>query len=303
MHSDSSKILIVGGGTWGLSTCYHLAIRGCKHITCLDKWPFPSLDSAGNDLNKMVRSEFAGDLVIQQLSQAAMHAWRTDPLFKSHFHETGRLSLANSPANVPEILQLYQELSTSTHRDQVQWLDNAEEIKLLAPHLTGAMTGWKGVFNPEGGWVHARNAMKAVGDECVKMGVTFVSGTAVKLIHHASEPKVIGVECANGTKWFADKIVLACGAWVDPLIDIQGQLVAKTWTLAHVQVREEGERRKLKGTPVVFDVEKGFFFEPDHDTGMVKVCNEVRESCSSCLPSFSRTTFLSIQDSRTTDIF
>ncbi|CAF1381094.1 unnamed protein product, partial [Rotaria sordida] len=67
----------------------------------------------------MVRSEFADDPVIQQLSQAAVHAWRTDPLFKPYFHETGRLSLANSPANVPEILRLYQELSTSSHRDQV----------------------------------------------------------------------------------------------------------------------------------------------------------------------------------------
>ena len=203
MHSNSSKLLVVGAGTWGLSTCYHLAIRGYKDITCLDKWPYPSLDSAGNDLNKMVRSEFDGDPVIQRLSQEAVHAWRTDPLFKSHFHETGRISLANSPANVPEIRELYQELSKSPHRDQVQWLDNAEEIKSLAPHLTGDMTGWEGVFDSEGGWVHARNAMKAVGDECVKMGVKFVLGTATKLIYHASESKVIGVECVDGTKWFA----------------------------------------------------------------------------------------------------
>lgn len=281
MHSDSSKILVIGAGTWGLSTCYHLAMRDYKQITCLDKWMFPSLDSAGHDLNKMVRSKFADDPIMQQLSQAAVHTWRTDPLFKPHFHETGRLSLANSPENVPNIVELYQELSASPHQDQVQWLDNAEEIKAFAPYLTGAMIGWKGVFNPEGGWVHARNAMKAVGDECVKMGVTFVVGTAIKLIYHANELKVIGVECADGTQWFADKIVLACGAWVDTLIDMQGQLVARTWTLAHVQVKDEDERRKLKGIPVVFDVEKGFFFEPDHDTGMIKVCNEVihRLSC------------------------
>ncbi|CAF1249012.1 unnamed protein product, partial [Adineta steineri] len=96
MQFDSLKILVVGGGTWGLSTCYHLALRGYKDITCLDKWSYPSLDSAGNDLNKMVRSEFVDDPVMQQLSQIAMHAWKTDPLFKIHFHETGRLSLANS---------------------------------------------------------------------------------------------------------------------------------------------------------------------------------------------------------------
>ena len=232
----------------------------------------------------MIRSEFAGDPVIQELSQAAVHAWRTDQLFKLYFHETGRLSLANSPTTVPEILELYQELGVSPHQDRVKWFDNAEEIKAFAPYLTGSMTGWKGIFNPEGGWVHARNAMKAVGDECIRMGVIFALGTVIKLIYHVNEPKVIGVECADGRTWFGDKIVLACGAWTDMLIDMRGQLLAKTWTLAHIQVTDEEERRKLKGIPVIFDVEKGFLFEPDYDTGFVKVCNEVRDRASEIIP-------------------
>jgi len=54
--------------------------------------------------------------------------------------------------------------------------------------------------------------MKTVGDECVKMRVKFKLGTAIKLIYHTSESKVVGVECADGMEWFADKNVLACGA-------------------------------------------------------------------------------------------
>ena len=89
-------------------------------------------------------------------------------------------------------------------------------------------------------------------------------------------PKSLVLNVSMVRNGLLDKIILACGAWVDTLIDMQGQLVAKTWTLAHIQITDEDERRKLKETPVIFDVEKGFFFEPDHDTGMVKICNEVR---------------------------
>lgn len=50
----SSSILIVGGGTWGVSTALHLARRGYVDVTVLDSYPVPSAISAGNDINKIV---------------------------------------------------------------------------------------------------------------------------------------------------------------------------------------------------------------------------------------------------------
>lgn len=51
---STSKILIIGGGTWGTSTALHLARRNYKHIKVLDTYPHPSPISAGNDINKIV---------------------------------------------------------------------------------------------------------------------------------------------------------------------------------------------------------------------------------------------------------
>lgn len=57
--SSSNAILIVGGGTFGLSTAYHLAKSGFNNVTVLDKSVFlPSEASAGNDLNKIIRAEY-----------------------------------------------------------------------------------------------------------------------------------------------------------------------------------------------------------------------------------------------------
>lgn len=52
------KILIIGTGTFGASTAYHLAKRGYTNITCIDKWPYPSLDSAGYDIVRIILSTF-----------------------------------------------------------------------------------------------------------------------------------------------------------------------------------------------------------------------------------------------------
>ena len=52
--NKTDKILIVGGGTWGVSTALHLARRGYKDITVLDPYEIPSAIAAGNDINKIV---------------------------------------------------------------------------------------------------------------------------------------------------------------------------------------------------------------------------------------------------------
>lgn len=59
MPNESLKsVLIIGGGTFGLSTAYHLAKSGYSNVTVVDKSPFlPSNSSAGHDLNKIIRAE------------------------------------------------------------------------------------------------------------------------------------------------------------------------------------------------------------------------------------------------------
>lgn len=214
-----------------------------------------------------------------RVSREALDEWRAHPLLSPTFHETGRLSIASSPDNYPELRAYHAELLSAPFADRVRWLETPEEIRAFAPHVTGALPDAKAVFNPEGGWVFAREAMRRVGDAARELGVRFVfgpSGTASRLLYDDDDDdgaRVVGVECADGTVHRAERVVLATGAWSDTLVDMEGQLVAKCWTLAHVRIDDPKEREELKGTPVVMDLEKGFFFEPSTD-GLVKICNE-----------------------------
>lgn len=57
--SKETSFLIVGAGTIGLSTALHLSNRGYKNIVVLDRGTaVPSVYSAGNDLNKIVRADY-----------------------------------------------------------------------------------------------------------------------------------------------------------------------------------------------------------------------------------------------------
>lgn len=58
--SMSPSILILGAGCFGVSTAHHLASHGYSNITVLDKdSEVPSRFSAANDLNKVIRAEYA----------------------------------------------------------------------------------------------------------------------------------------------------------------------------------------------------------------------------------------------------
>lgn len=59
-HRKNEAILIIGAGTFGLATAHRLASAGYTNITVLEKdGQIPSRFSAGFDLNKIIRAEYA----------------------------------------------------------------------------------------------------------------------------------------------------------------------------------------------------------------------------------------------------
>ncbi|CAJ2505487.1 Uu.00g128810.m01.CDS01 [Anthostomella pinea] len=294
--SKQSDILIVGGGTWGCSSALHLARRGYENVTVLDAHPIPSPISAGNDVNKIVEQGSFSDgddeaAVAQALLLAAGEGWSKDPVFKPFYHDTGYIVAASSP----EALKYLEEREIKHHKDAFKKLTTAQDFHATMPAgvLTGEFSGWQGYYKSNGaGWVHARKALVSAYAEAKRLGVKFITGSpegqVVNLLH--AEGDIRGAKTADGKEHIADRTILALGASAPQLLDFENQLRPTAWTLAHIPMTDD-EVKVYKDLPVLFNIEKGFFMEPDEDKHELKLCDEhpgycnwISEPGSSALP-------------------
>ncbi|KAK8078692.1 sarcosine oxidase [Apiospora phragmitis] len=268
-------ILILGAGTFGLSTAYHFAKAGFSNITVLEKsTAVPPVDSAGNDLNKIIRAEYE-DPFYAELALQAIEAWKT-PLFAPYYHETGYL-LANSRA-APEKAKktLLKSLgSIQQHpafRGKISPIEKREDVTKVAPVFDGPME-WKGYFNRFAGYAHAADALTAVYSACCALGVKFCVGDAVaSLTYSATRDRCTGAATASGKTYTASVTVLALGAALATVLpDVGKQVAANAWPVAHIQLTP-AEAQKLHGIPVTYARDLGFFFEPDRRTNLLKLC-------------------------------
>ncbi|KAJ9138442.1 putative Sarcosine oxidase [Pleurostoma richardsiae] len=275
--SKDSSILIIGAGTFGISTAYHLAKRGYINIVCIDRHAWPSLDSAAHDLNKIIRTEYEEELYTE-LALEALRAWR-QPIWDGVFHETGRITTTSGdPDAAQNLKESYENLKRAGAADSVDLIEGKDQIVKYCPQLADApgLEEWKGLWNSEAGWAHARKALERWAAESEKMGVKFVSGSEGTMTGLEIGPNnaLLGIKVASGDIIKAERYILSTGAASPGLLPdiLSTQLWSKCWTLAHVELSEE-EIEQWKGIPVIDNMELGFTFEPDPETKLMKICN------------------------------
>jgi sarcosine oxidase/L-pipecolate oxidase len=140
------------------------------------------------------------------------------------------------------------------------------------------MHGWTGYLNKLAGYAHAADALRATHAACLELGVTFHLGDGVTELLYSEEAEekesiCIGARTASGAVHTADVVVLALGAALGTVlgVGIGRQITARAWSVGHVQLSEE-EANQLRGIPVTYARDLGFFFEPDEKTRLLKVC-------------------------------
>ncbi|EAW14926.1 NAD(P)/FAD-dependent oxidoreductase [Aspergillus clavatus NRRL 1] len=297
--THSSPIIIVGAGVFGLSSAWWLARAGYRNVRVLDRWPVPSPSSAGYDRNKIIRTEYPDD-IYSVLSQEAIELWR-DPLWKDVFHPTGWIygtdgsqdqdrektfttAVSNTralgdPSKIIELpdwqaaFELYPALGYAHDRRRAQVGEYAGGQPVPSPD--GKPT-FRGIYNGNAGWVESTNAMLILKRECERLGVEFVageSGTVVEFLHGADKthPRIVGVRTENNTTWYADKIIVAAGAYSETLLDFKNQLHASGYCVTHIRMSEE-QYQRYKGLPVLNIARRGYCFPPNEDR-IFKICN------------------------------
>jgi sarcosine oxidase / L-pipecolate oxidase len=203
-------------------------------------------------------------------------------LFAPHFHQVGFLHCVSGEASTKavETLKRFQK-SAEKHpviAKKVVQLNGPKDIKdRFWWYEESTLPGWHGYVNHIDGYAHSGNALKSVHRACMKNGVKFILGqdgaVSEVLYQNASHGRrAVGVKSITGRIHVAKLVIVAAGAGSSKIVpEVGRQLVAKSWSVAHVHLTDE-ETSALRGIPVTYARDLGFFFEPDPKTNLLKLC-------------------------------
>ncbi|KAF9739304.1 hypothetical protein PMIN03_001725 [Paraphaeosphaeria minitans] len=166
---NSSKIVIVGAGVFGLTTARQLALEGFEKITVLDRHMVPVPDGSSSNISRMVQGKFfpASFVLIGSSATAHGHSW-----------------LDKTTAALMK------------HKLPCSKIDDAQAARRSYPTLSGelASPGSFGYNNKQAGWADASKAVIQLRDECIELGVSFTCARAGTV-----EPLMYANFCAG---WF-----------------------------------------------------------------------------------------------------
>lgn len=294
-----SRIVVVGAGVFGLTTACQLASEGHQNITVLDrhvppvgqpvtifitllqtfrhdktlssnKYQVP--DGSSVDISRVIRFDYA-DKVYLQVAYDAYQKWSQSPKYKGIFYGSPFV-LTCEPASAG---QAYIEKTTTALTEQrMPWtkLPDVEAVRQHHPLLTGPLQkSFYGYSNHQAGWADAQKAIAQLRDECIGLGVSFVSGRAGTVTGFDVDTTftITAARTLAGTRVDGDTFVIAAGAWTSGLIPTYNSTLSTGQVLGYIQLTS-AELEMYSKLPIYIDFSTGWFVFPPHpETGLLKM--------------------------------
>lgn len=215
---DSSSYIIVGAGVFGVSTAYHLIKKYPKaSVTLVDRdaYDAESRVAASWDWNKVVRADY-DDIVYCQLALEAQDIFKSDPLWKPYFHETGIYWMCRSDY-AQDVIDNYKKLGRAADLAAYPIEEARKLYGGLFEHAD--YTGVTEVLiNKTSGWAAAGDALRAVTRKSIDLGVKYHIAETVGLAFD-NDGRCSGIKTANGETLGATHTILCTGAYTPKLLE------------------------------------------------------------------------------------
>lgn len=224
---DRMSCLIVGGGIIGLSLAWELAGRqqACRVV---DQGEIGRGCSwAGAGILPPARLDTALDPIdrLRGLSHEIYPQWTAqltaETGIDTGFRRCGGIYVARRSGEAASLLGQIQYWNA--YGIEAKQLSSAELAK-LEPALGGLDELRMAILAPEECQVRPPHLLRALTHACRQRGVVFTESTRVTgLLHDPGNQRVSGVSTDSGD-YFAETIVLCCGAWASQFADPRGRL-------------------------------------------------------------------------------
>lgn len=213
--SLAPEVVVIGAGTFGIWTAYHLNRLGAK-VTVLDAFgPGNSRASSGGE-TRLIQVDNDNPVYIRSAIRA-FEWWKTmeEESGETLVLPTGRLSMSKNPAARAKAIQRKKQLQ-AFQIDNTEVLE-ASEIAYRWPQihtedLAGAMYNDGG---PSGSTLLARKACQVVARQLERKGGSLRIARVMPKFD--AKGKIVGLSMADGTVLQAQYYVFACGPWLPKL--------------------------------------------------------------------------------------
>lgn len=241
-----SKIIIVGGGCFGLSTAYALSLKNQYDITVFDRQIIPAPDAASTDINKIVRMDYANDTLYMHLMVEAFNMWhqwnreRAEENKSPVFHQSGVLLFSGKDQFSDFEKNCMRNIREAGYGHYIEEFKSPEEIIAKFPQFKEAVkNGFNTAYlNKAGGWCNSSEAVKHIYEKCKANGVKFVMGAEEGCLEKlCCDPKnpsnVVGIQTKDGQVHYGDRVVLTTGSWTAGVVNMHDQVVATGQQVIH----------------------------------------------------------------------
>ncbi|EKV04227.1 putative sarcosine oxidase [Penicillium digitatum] len=269
-------IVVVGAGVFGLSTALHLARRGYKNVTILDREAYDQTGytsaAASADQNKIIRASYGTQKLYESLAFKALDLWDEwnsdvrnssdlpDSLFfhdrlwdNCGFLRAGELAGLDpqekaTQDSFPEALKDTQyRLSDESRREDAR-MNGIPSTKLDPFDRSQRGLGIDGIFDGTGGYVAADKSCSWVLHLCQKLGVRTKLGKQFAFREFIREgSRITGVKTGvEGTAFPADLVIVAAGGWTPSIVPEVADLLQTTaGSVVKIQLPPQNERPDL----------------------------------------------------------
>ena len=241
MSSPQKSYLIVGAGVFGVSTAYHLIKKypdASVTIVDRDHYAATSRVAASWDWNKVVRADYE-DILYCRLALEAQDVFRSQPLWKPFFHETGIFWVCRTDY-AQRVIDNYARLGRTADLKAIS-VEDAKRLYGALFDQADYAGGVKSVLiNKTSGWAAAGDCLQAVTREVVRLGVRFVTAE-VDSLRFDDGGRCVGVGLAGGRDDLrAAHVILSTGAFTAKLLEWSAHRSGKPGLRACDRIRAGG---------------------------------------------------------------
>lgn len=251
-----SSIAVVGAGAFGGWTALWLLRAGFK-VTLIDAWGAGNSRSTSGDETRVTRSTYGANETYFDLNIRALELWESHQKLwnKSLFFNTGVLWFCYE--DKPEMIEATQPFMQK-HGLSYQYFSTKEASKKF-PHINTSDLHHL-VFDPNGGYLKAREGCAAVLEAFVGEGGNYVNASAKP--SSIRNGKMDSILLSNGETFGADSFVFACGSWLGQLFpEVLGKIITCTKQEAYYLGVPATQASLFDEMPVWIDLDgKDFYY-------------------------------------------